>query len=138
MPQDFNIFIREPGTMDQVLECLGLAFGHELTEATQVEWRLYQTRLLGFDIAAFEQADFVDDQGIPFSQYSCVVSLAPLWGFVEKRYESEWRVLFAKVLASFISQRLACECIVVENLQVLIATFGPDQETKKDPGAPGP
>ena len=79
--------------------------------------------MLGIHISLYDEPDFVDDNHIPFSQYQFAIGIDTGGLELEGDIGQNWYETFPLALASMIVKVVSCECIVVENLQRITATF---------------
>ncbi|HET6384574.1 MAG TPA: hypothetical protein VFJ58_14365 [Armatimonadota bacterium] len=123
MADDFNILIRNCDEIERVALAIGEFLGHPLPRMTSVEWKLYKTRSVGFEISVFEADDFENDAGIEFEKYPLMVGVDGLSIMTPVEHFDEWFRLFSLTLASIISRKLECECLLVKNFCHVVASF---------------
>jgi len=123
MSNTVSILVRGSISLVSARDYLESIVGHCFTKSAEVEWNLYETDVLGLHISLFDEPGFVDDSGIAFSQYPLVIDVNIGSLTLENNFEQDWYQLFPAILASMLAKRASCECVVVENLQRITATF---------------
>lgn len=79
---------------------------------------------MGVLVDVFDEHDLVDDLGIAFTRYPFEIDVEVVRSAVLGDYASELLRLVPMILGNAVSQKLGCECMVVENHQRVIKTFG--------------
>lgn len=116
MSYSITVHLAEVGIQD-VLSALPRFCGWPFTRNGDAELESWTTSGFGMDIAVYESADFEDDGGIPFSQYSVVISLS-------SSHSSELQKQFMQLAAILIARTVGDSCsahwiVVVEMAKVI-------------------
>ena len=96
------------------------------TQDPEVSERLaYRTETLGLGITLREAIGYEDDSDMKFTHFQFKISV----DYFAKRFEGDltddWRRIASLVIGSITSRTLDCECMVIENMQVLLRRFLP-------------
>lgn len=124
MPTRMSVFLRNPGTLDNVKDTLAEILGHPLDQRDRGVGLVYTTSALDVEVRLFDEHGLEDDCGIAFTSYEYQLDLIPLEsGLPVERFEPLYNAL-AEFLAARLSHSLSCQSIVVANLQRQVARFG--------------
>ena len=124
MASTVDVLVRGHGSTDQLVRCVGNIIGHPLSRVEDVEWTLYQTTSVGLEMSVYDQPEFCDDLGLRLSQYEAVISSKRALTGVDPQLQAEWGRVFGLVLGALVSRQLSCECLVLDDMQVVLGKFG--------------
>lgn len=123
MAVEFQVFVKTESSFGEFVTSLNPIFSHALVKVPDVEWELYRGALLGVEISVYEAIDYVDDREMDFTAYDCVINFDCIPGFVDRTYSLDWQRSLSIAVASIVFNRLKCECMVVEDMKLLVANF---------------
>jgi len=135
LADDINILIRNCTEIEVVTELVGNFLGCPLERRTDVNFKLYETKAIGFVISVME-ADFENDAGIEFEKYSLTVRISKLFFPYPVEHFEEWFHLFPLILAQIIYGALKCECLVMKNLYHILGAFPASEAGEQSNAAP--
>ncbi len=125
MSNTLSILVRGNVSFVSIKDCLESFVGHRFTKSEEVDWNLYEAYVLGMHISLFDEPGFVDDSGIMFSQYPFVIDVDTASMTLEDDIKQDCSKCFSSLLANTLTKHVHCDCVVVENLQRVVATFTP-------------
>lgn len=128
MSVSVDVFVAANSKIEGIITCTEQVIGHRLERADGEEGALYKNSVMGIEIAAIYEHGLVDDVGIEFSRYPIQISFTRYAGAPEAELLTELCRILALICASTISRVCNNECIVVDGLQHIIASF-----PKQDP-----
>ena len=128
MYKKFDVFIKfinGSSNLNLILNCIKNTIDIKLEKCfNDFNEEIYSKSISGIRVYAYSNHDLLDDCGIQFSRYSIQVGFEALSFPYGDLRERQCRVL-ALLVANAATDDLGCECIVVEELQKLIASTSP-------------
>jgi hypothetical protein len=122
MGDDIHILVRNCTEIEVVTELVGNFLGRPLERRTDVNFKMYETKAIGFIISVME-AGLENDAGIEFEKYPITVRISKLFFPYPVEHFEEWFHLFPLILAQIIYGALKCECLVMKNLFDIVGAF---------------
>ena len=125
MSKTLSIFV---GSEPSIEECRNLVEGNlriHLTESTASEGFLFEGEVSGAGVALFDNHGRVDDCGIEFTRFPVEIDFTRYAGTNGPDWDDTTFVCLAVSLAKKLSKQLRSQCIVVEDLQRIVQSFGP-------------
>jgi len=123
MSVSVDVFVTTKSSIKEIIACVEQVIGHRLERVDSEEGEQYKKSVMGIEIVAFNEHGLADDVGIEFSRYPIQVSFTRYAGAPEVELLTELCRILAFICASTISRVCNTECIVVGNLQHIIASF---------------
>jgi hypothetical protein len=121
MSSSIDVFIA-PYDLKAILDLVQEIIAADLAKVVTDFGDLYEAFSSGIPVTVSENHGFEDDQGIRFSAYPIQVEFYLFGGGPETSLYPRTLEL-ANLTASTIHTRLGCQCIIVENVQVLLKEF---------------
>lgn len=126
MARELYVFIRSEDGLASVLKALVALFGQEFATHSTDFGPIHRVTLLGHEIDVFDNHGLEDDCGIEFSRFDTELRLRPLGIVSDPSVLRQVCRSVAILVARYLEERSACECIVVDGLQKVIGQMPED------------
>jgi hypothetical protein len=125
MSETLSVFV---GGCPSIEECRKLVESNlkiHLIRTTDSEGHRFGGKLSGAYVALFDNHGLVDDCGIEFTQFPLEIDFTRSAGANTPDWNETTFLCSAVSLAERLSKQFRTRCIVVENLQRIVQSFGP-------------
>lgn len=116
-----SIFIENSCTYEEFVSAIEKTLQVDFTKAKHEPWPISTFIGLGLEIVLVGDLDYDDDLGIPFSRYCYQIRVEIRHRVKEEKYWSGLEYYMAMYIYSRICEELNWKCIVVEDMQKLLA-----------------
>ncbi|MEN9518330.1 MAG: hypothetical protein RLZZ381_918 [Cyanobacteriota bacterium] len=121
MASSYSIFIDNPCSFDECISHLENILDISFIKKNDRPWSSAYFGAMGLSIRITGDLDYEDDMGISFSKYSYQLSVDAYTRVNEMRYWSRLEYYMTMYIYSRICETVNWKCIVLEDLQNLIA-----------------
>lgn len=121
MASSYSIFIDNSCSFEECLSHLEKILDISFIKEDDQPWPSAYFSAVGLSIRITGDLDYDDDMGISFSQYSFQLKVDAYTRVDEMRYWSRLEYYMVMYIYSRICETLAWKCIVVEDMQSLLA-----------------
>jgi len=97
---------------------------------------MFEAEVSGTCVALFDKHGLVDDCGIEFTQFPLEIDFTRYAGTTTSDCNEVKLHSLAVSLAERLSKQFGARCIVVENLQRIVQSFGPSSDRAVDKPSP--
>ncbi len=121
MASQYSIFIKNSCSFDECVSQLEKILDIDLIKGDNKPWSSAYFSAVGLTIRIIGDLDYEDDNGIPFTQYSFQLRVDAYTRVKEVKYWSRLEYYMVMYIYSRICETLSWKCIVVEDMQRLLA-----------------
>ena len=121
MSTSYSIFIDNSCSFDKCISQLEKILDINMTKEDDRPWSSAYFSAVGLTIRIIGDLDYEDDNGIPFTLYSFQLTVDAYTRVKEVKYWSRLEYYMVMYIYSRICETLDWKCIVVEDMQNLIA-----------------
>lgn len=121
MSWDISIFVKTDCNFEEFVSSMGQLLNVSFLIKQEQEWLLAYFSGLGLTIRLIGDLDYDDDMGIDFSNYTYQISVDVYARVKEDEYYIQLRYYMAMYIYSRICEKLVWKCMVVEEMQKLLA-----------------
>ena len=123
MSHSYEVFVEKYVAIEQVIQLSGEFIGHDFVRCQKEDGEIFFANTVGLTLRIY-LADFLEnDREMEFEKYSVMIDISQNSEFRQKGIWNDLYSLFPRALASFISSRLNCECLVTDDLQSVVEVF---------------
>jgi hypothetical protein len=120
MSDTVDIFCRANIPIEDCREFLQEQLRIELVESIDVDWQLFKGEVGGIFIALYDELDYDDDYGIPFSQFRIAISFTRYAMSGPPHPKVEDCVAMALPIAHKLAERFGTAWTVVQNMSHVV------------------
>jgi hypothetical protein len=118
----YNVFIKTEASIEAAVLVLESIVNCRLVHSKHDDTDYYSGEVFGVGISLVNNVTFEDDGEIEFSKYNLEVMIE-YHGQFDKELSYDFQRPASIVIANMISRRLRCECIAVENMGTVLASY---------------
>jgi hypothetical protein len=121
MSWDIGVFVKTTVSFEEFVSSMEQLLSVSFLIKKQKEWPIAYFSGLGLTIRLIGDLDYDDDMGIDFSNYTYQIDVDMYPRVKEEEYCIQLRYYMAMYIYSRICEKLAWKCMVVEEMQKLLA-----------------